>query len=81
MLKELHDNHLGSIIHTKVLDRSYVWRPGMNKFIKEKAQYCHSFKVHQKMSATASIHPWESAKTPWVRVYLDFAGPFVGKMF
>ena len=53
----------------------------MNKFIEEKVQYCHSCKVHQKMPVTVSTRPWENAKLPWVRVHLDFAGLFVGKMF
>ena len=33
------------------------------------------------MPAAALIHPWESAISLWVRVYLDFPGPFMGKMF
>ena len=27
------------------------------------------------------MHPWENAKSPWLRVHLDFAGPYLGKMF
>ena len=26
-------------------------------------------------------HPWENVKSPCVRIHLDFAGPYLGKMF
>ena len=29
----------------------------------------------------APLHPWAWPDTPWRRVYVDFAGPFQGKMF
>ena len=35
---------------------------------------------HQ-MYAKAPIHPWEKTAAPWVRIHIDFAGPFLGKMF
>ena len=29
----------------------------------------------------APLHPWEWPHKPWVRLHLDYAGPFLGKMF
>ena len=33
------------------------------------------------MPLKALMHVWENAKSPWVRIHLDFAGPYLGKMF
>ena len=33
------------------------------------------------MPAKAPAHPWEKTTSPWVRLYIDFTGPFLGKMF
>lgn len=27
------------------------------------------------------LHPWEWPETPWSRIHVDYAGPFLGKMF
>ena len=27
------------------------------------------------------MHPWEWPERPWERIHLDYAGPFLGKMF
>ena len=32
------------------------------------------------MPAKAPIHPWEKTNAPWMRIHIDFAGPFLGKM-
>ena len=34
-----------------------------------------------KLSTTNSPHPWTRPEKPWLRVHLDYAGPFEGKMF
>ena len=33
------------------------------------------------MTAKAPIHPLEKTAAPWMRIHIDFAGPFLGKMF
>ena len=35
----------------------------------------------QKSPESAMLHPWIWPSKPWVRIHLDFAGPFQGKMF
>ena len=33
------------------------------------------------MPAKAPVHHWERSNAPWTRIHVDFAGPFLGKMF
>ena len=80
VLEELHDNHPG-IIRMKSLARSYVWWPTMDKSIEDTVKSCKSCQIHQAMPAKAPIHSWEHPNSPWVRIHLDFARPFMGKMF
>ena len=32
-------------------------------------------------SQIAPLHPWDWPDTPWQRIHIDFADPFVNKMF
>ena len=63
------------IVCMKALARWYGWWPVTGKVIDKKVQNSHSCQVHQNMPAAASIHPWENARLPWVRVHLDFKPP------
>ena len=42
---------------------------------------CKTCQVHQSMPASAPIHNWERTAKPWVGIHIDFAGPYLGKMF
>ena len=42
---------------------------------------CDSCLACQNSPAMAPLHPWEVASKPWERVHLDYAGPFLGRMF
>jgi hypothetical protein len=33
------------------------------------------------MPAIAPLHPWEWPSSPWERVHIEFAGPFLDRMF
>ena len=35
----------------------------------------------QAEPSTAPVHPWEWPSSPWQRIHIDFAGPFLGSMF
>ena len=80
VLIELHDNHPG-IVRMKSLARSYVWWPTMDENIEHISKACENCHLNQNMPSKAPIHPWENTKNPWIRVHLDFAGPYLGKMF
>ena len=79
MLKELHRGHPG-IVRMKVLARSHVWWPDIDREIGQCASSCQSCQAVKNSSVRAPLHPWVWPTNPWERVYLDFAGPFLGKM-
>ena len=80
VLNILHDTHAG-IVKTKSLARSYVWWPKMDTNLEEKVKSCATCQSHQKTPPCSSLHPWEWPGRPWSRVYVDCAGPLMGKMF
>ena len=65
----------------KALARSYVWWPGMDSEIESTVKSCKSCQINHTMPAKAPVHPWEKTTSPWVRLHIDFAGPFLDKMF
>ena len=80
MLNILDDTHLG-IVKMKSLARSYVWWPKMDTNLEEKVKSCATYQSHQETPPCSPLHPWEWPGRPWSRVHVDYAGPFMGKMF
>ena len=80
VLEELHQGHLG-VVKMKALARSYIWWPGIDKEIEETAKTCSGCQLMQAEPSTAPVHPWEWPSSPWQRIHIDFAGPFLGCMF
>lgn len=80
ILKELHTGHPG-IARMRSLGRSYVWWPSMDKQIEEMIQRCPQCQQYRNPPPEAPLHPWEWPDRPWSRLHLDFAGPFLGKMY
>ena len=82
ILKLLHLGHPG-ITRMKGLTRSFVWWPGMDSDLEEKVKSCMSCQQNQKSPEVlvAPLHPWEWPQRPWSRLHIDYAGPFLGKMF
>ncbi|XP_041823137.1 uncharacterized protein K02A2.6-like [Melanotaenia boesemani] len=80
ILKQLHNTHPG-ISRMKGLARSHVWWPGMDSDIEKEVQSCHTCQQNSKSPAGAPLHPWEWPETPWSRLHIDYAGPYLGKMF
>ena len=80
VLLELHDVHPG-ISRMKALSRSFVWWPKMDEAIEEVSKNCTTCAINQNNPAAAPIHPWETPNSPWLRIHMDFAGPYHGKMF
>ena len=46
-----------------------------------KVHGCPECQVNQKAPAAAPMHPWEWPARPWARIHIDYAGPFLGKIF
>ena len=80
VLQELHQSHPG-IVRTKAIARSYVWWPGLDKEVTQLIQSCTSCQEVQREPEKTTLHPWEWPKSPWVRLHIDYAGPFHDKMF
>ena len=80
VLEMLHEGHVG-MVRVKRIARSYAWWPGVDKDIEELVKTCNSCQQVQKSPESAPLHPWIWPSKPWVRIHLDFAGLFEGKMF
>ena len=80
VLNILHDTHPG-IVKMKSLARSYVRWPKVDTNLEEKVKSCVTCQSHQKTPPCSPLHPWEWPGRPWSRVHVDYAGPFMGKMF
>ena len=80
VLKELHDGHPG-MVRMKNLARSYVWWPGLDSNIEELVKSCPQCQETKSAPPKAPLHPWVWPSKPWERIHVDFAGPFLGKMF
>ena len=42
---------------------------------------CETFAINQSNPSQANVHPWETPARPWQRVHIDYAGPYLNKMF
>ena len=80
VLEELHIGHPG-IERMKRLARSYLWLPGLDDDIEQKVKSCIPCQSNKKLLSTAPLHLWEWPCSPWSRIHVDYAGPFLGKMF
>ena len=80
VLEELHTSHPG-IVKMKSLARIHVWWPSIDQHIEEMVQSCAACQSVRNKPATALLHPWSWPDRPWMRIHVDFAGPFQGAMF
>ena len=65
----------------KVLARSYIWWPGIDSEIEGLAKACSGCQRTQHAPKCSPLHPWEWPSTPWQRIHIDLARPFLGMMF
>ncbi len=80
ILDELHETHPG-IAKMKSLSRSYVWWPNICADLEAKVKACEECQSSRPTPPVAPLHPWEWPQRPWLRLHLDYAGPFLGRMF
>ena len=52
-----------------------------HEFKREGLKRCATCQSHQKTPPCSPLHPWEWPGRPWSRLHVDYAGPFMGKMF
>jgi transposase InsO family protein len=80
LLQELHSAHSG-MVRMKALARMHVWWPGIDAEIEQMARQCDACAVQSSDPAKAPLHSWEYPSKPWQRLHIDFAGPFLGRMW
>ena len=80
VLSELHVGHVG-MSRMKLLSRGFVWWPGMDQDVERICGECEDCAFHQNNPNKAGVHPWEVPSKPWERIHVDYAGPYLGKMF
>ena len=80
VLEELHVCHPG-MTRMKAIAQSIVWWPGIDQDIESKVRGCIDCQQNQKNPPGAKMHPWEWPTRPWMCIHVDYAGPFMGKMF
>ncbi|XP_053229110.1 uncharacterized protein K02A2.6-like, partial [Podarcis raffonei] len=80
VLTALHETHPG-VVRMKALARSYVWWPGIDREIEAWVKHRQACQESRPDPPRAPVQSWESARAPWSRLHVDFAGPFQGKTF
>ena len=80
LLQELHKDHPG-ISRMKALARSHIWWPNLDHDIEEVAKSCQPCQAVKQAPPKAPLQPWTWPSKPWQRVHIDFAGPFLNKMY
>jgi len=80
VLDELHQAHQGTT-KMKSLARSYIWWPLMDSDIEQLVKGCPQCQESRPSPPAAPLHPWEWPASPWSRLHIDFAGPYLGQMF
>ena len=49
--------------------------------IEQRVRSCKICQANRKIPSPAPLHPREWPSRPWSRIHIDYAGPFMGKMF
>ena len=80
MLDIIHEEHIG-IVRMKSLARGYIWWPKLDTDLEILAKSCNNCIAFSKAPPKTPLHQWEWPDKPWDRIHIDFAGPFLGKMF
>ncbi|CAM1309442.1 Uncharacterised protein g5157 [Pycnogonum litorale] len=65
----------------KQLARVYFWWPKLYSEIETIARECSSCQESAKLPSSPKVVSWSWPTGPWKRLHVDFAGPFLGKMF
>ena len=80
VLELLHEAHPG-MERMKQLARSYVWWPGLDTAIEGTVKSCFACQASRNNPQVSPLHPWEWPEKPWTRIHIDYAGPFMNRMF
>ena len=53
----------------------------MDGELEECVKRCAECQTQRKTPPVTPMHPWSWPEKPWSRIHVDYAGPFMGKMF
>ena len=65
----------------KAVAWSYLWWSGVDKDLEDCTKSCLSYQAVKSALAVAPLHPWVWPAKPWQKIHIDFAGPFMEKLF
>ena len=65
----------------KGLACSYDWWPYIDDDTEAQVKQCNQCQSSHYFPPIVPMHPWEWPEHPWVHIHIDYAGPFMGKMF
>ena len=54
---------------------------GLDKDVEKQAKACLPCQQQKPNPPAVYLHTWQWPTTPWKIIHIDFAGPFLGKMF
>lgn len=57
----------------KMLARSYVWWPGLDKCIEDAVSACHVCQCTRNAVAKVPLQPWPLTTCRWQRIHIDYA--------
>ena len=58
-----------------------MWWPGFNQDVEQFVKQCSNCQMCLPCPPLAPVHSWDNPKRPWYRLHLDFAGPFMDRMY
>ncbi|XP_054260519.1 uncharacterized protein K02A2.6-like [Macrosteles quadrilineatus] len=80
VMEVLHEGHPG-IVAMKGKARFQVWWPGLDKDLEEHTKHCVGCQENRPKDMEMPLFSWTVPTEVWSRIYIDFAGPFLGKMW
>nr|XP_037285122.1 uncharacterized protein K02A2.6-like [Rhipicephalus microplus] len=80
VLGVLHVSHPG-IKKSKMIARSHVWWPGIDNDIANSVKSCATCQTQHRAAQPVQKTPWPFPQRPWLRLHIDFGGPFLGHTF
>ncbi|XP_039298111.1 uncharacterized protein K02A2.6-like [Nilaparvata lugens] len=61
--------------------RFQVWWPGLDKDLEEHVKHCTACQENRNRDVEMPLFSWTLPTEVWSRIHIDFAGPFLGKMW
>ncbi|PIO69141.1 integrase core domain protein [Teladorsagia circumcincta] len=80
VLRQLHNRHPG-MVRMKALARSYAYWPGIDQDIENAVRRCIRCSAVAKLPVKTTLASWSRPDAPWMRIHVDYAGPYEGTYF